>query len=381
MTTMANRHIVPDIDKLATDWVLQWLSLDDPDGRAEWERIWAAGHHKRPQDHPAYLQLVRPEGYETAAVVYRHGSAGTVLYPFFHVLINRLPGFGAVQRPLRHLCSPYGYGGALYEGDPQSADAASKRFERLFGAELRERGFVSEFVREDLFEERLAVRDDGERTVQQDNVVIRLQRDPEDIWNHYGHTIRTDVRRASRAGLRLEVDHDFERLDDFLGAYYETMQRRGADPYFYMPRQHFMVLRESFGSHAATALLHVRDGRETLASALVLYSADTLYGFLTASRQSAREKRPNHFMHHSAILWGREKGMRWYVLGGGIAPNDGLFRFKSGFDPGHTLPFRLRRVLHNPHACQMLNDVRGRHEQAQGREWTPRAGFFPPYLA
>lgn len=381
MTSLASCNAIPDVRQLPADCVLRWLSLDDPAGRAQWERIWEAGSHRRPHDHPAYLQLVRPEGYETAAVVYRHGSAGTILYPFFHTLINRLPGFGGVRRPLRHLCSPYGYAGAVYEGDPDVAGAASERFERLFGAELRERGFVSEFVREDLFAQRLAVRVDGERMDQQENVVVRLQRDPDEIWAHYGHTIRTDVRRAVNSGLRLEIDPGFDRLDDFLSAYYATMKRRAADPYFFIPRARFVAMRESFGPNAATALLHVRAGDATIASALVLFSADTLYGFLTASHESARHMRPNHFMHHSAILWGRERGLRWYVLGGGIAPNDGLFRFKSGFDPGHTLPFRLRRVLHNPHACQMLTEVRAKHEQTRGGGWKPRPGFFPPYLA
>lgn len=378
-TTYDMLRDAPRADAAAGD--LLWLSLDKPDQCAEWERIWAAGKHRRPHDHPAYLQLVRPDGYETAAVVYRHGKTGVVMYPFFHTLVNQLPGFESVCRPLRHLCSPYGYGGALYDGDPEFAQVATAEFERQFGIVLRERGFVSEFVREDLFAERLAPRGHGQCDVQQQNVVIRLQRDPQDIWNQYGHTIRTDVRRAERSGLRLVVDPRHEGLDDFLCAYYETMQRRGADSYFFMSRERFVALRDALVPLGATTMLHVKDGPRTIASALVLLSADTMYGFLTASHESARDKRPNHFMHHHAILWGREKGYSWYVLGGGIAPNDGLFRFKSGFDPGHTLPFRLRRVVHNPHACEMLANARRMREASNGRPWSPRPGYFPQYLA
>lgn len=381
MAATASDSLLRNAGILTADGVLRWLSLDDPVQCRAWERIWQAGRHRRPHDHPAYLQLVRPEGYRSAAVIYRHGQAGTILYPFFHARVDAMPGFDSVHRALRHLCSPYGYGGALYEGDPAHADAATARFDRLFSADLRERGFVSEFVREDIFSGRLACRASGERVEQQPNVVVRLDRDPDDIWRGYDHALRTHVRRARKAGLRMVADTDCSGLDDFLSVYYETMDRRCADAYFYMPRERFQHLCAALCRHRAAALLHVYDGSEVVASELLLLSRDAMYAFLSASRASAFSKRPNHFMRHEGAMWGREQGYKWYVLGGGVSPNDGIFRFKSGFDPGSTLPFYLRKVVHNPHACRMLLEARCSYEQARGSGWSPRPDYFPQYLA
>src|SRR6476661_4928122 len=97
---------------------LTWLCLDDPADLAIYETLWQNGRHRRPHDHPAYLALVRPEHCTPHVAVYRHSDAASIAYPCFLTELAGLPAFRHIGRPLRHLTSPYGYGGPIFDGDP-----------------------------------------------------------------------------------------------------------------------------------------------------------------------------------------------------------------------------------------------------------------------
>jgi hypothetical protein len=372
------------VDKQKTDRMtrgLQWLSLDNAADCAIYDEHWAHSVHKRPHDNPGFLAMVKPEQYRAAAAVYRHGADAKVIYPFFYCELNELPHFRQIDRPLRHLVSPYGYGGALYEGDEGKREETSAAFDTLFGEELRRRGFISEFVREDLFSSRLALRSGGQVIEHQPNVVVRLDRPLDRIWKHYKNTVRTNIRRANEAGLQISFDPAGERIDDFIRVYYETMERRSASRYFFIPKERFQRLASTLGNSDGTMYLHVHQGNEVVASELLLLSNDAMYAFLSASCESAFASRPNDFMRHEAITWGHKHGYKWYVLGGGITPGDGIYRFKQAFDPGSVLPFRVRKVVHDTEAYEMLVKVRADHEERKGRVWEPEPDYFPAFLA
>ncbi|NEX64033.1 GNAT family N-acetyltransferase [Noviherbaspirillum galbum] len=360
---------------------LAWLSLDDPDDRRRYAALWKASAARRPQDAPEYLDLVQPRHYRQVAVHYTH-PGGTVLYPFFECEVRDLPGFAGAPAGMRHIVSPYGYGGPLHEGDPARKAAVSRDFEAALNAELRRRGCVTEFVREDLFSGRLADRTDGELVDHQPNVVVRLRRDPESIWNGYKNTARRNIRQAQRAGLRVSFDHRGSGLGGFLDVYYETMRRRDASDFFFIPAERFEALTAALCPLGNVAYVYVHDGDTVVASDLLLICGDALYAFLSASRASAFQKRPNDLMRHESIMWGHAHGYRHYVLGGGVSPSDGIYRFKLAFDAGGLVPFRTRHVIHDAAACERLVSIRRMAEAERGRpDWQPRPGFFPDYLA
>lgn len=359
---------------------LQWLFLDDHCDYATWLKHWETSAYRRPHDHPGFLELVRPDHYSPAVLLYRHAEDACITYPFFYCEINRFAEFSAIRKTLRHLVSPYGYGGALYEGRAGLQDAASERFERLLERELAQNDFVTEFVREDIFPQRLARRCDGEAE-QQPNVVVRLDRSEDEIRRGYKHAVRGNVNKAIKSGLRVSFDPGGERLDAFLRIYYETMERRGASDNFYFPRDRFAHLSDMLGKYNGMMYVHVHDGDEIVSSELLLLSHDTVYSFLGGSLASAFSKRPNNLLKHEAILWGARNGYKRLVLGGGLSPGDELFRFKQSYDPEGIVPFSVRRIIHDQENYDLLVKARREYERGQGREWQPRPGFFPRYLS
>jgi hypothetical protein len=358
----------------------RWLQLDDDRDRAEFQRWWEQSVYRRPHDHLGFLALVRPQNYAPTAIVYEHNADARICYPFFQCELNRLPEFADIGCRLKHLVSPYGYGGALYEGADEYREEASASFEILLNAELKERQFVTEFVREDLFSDRLALRSNGE-IEQQPNVLVRLDRTQNEIWSTYKHSVRGNINKAVKQGLWVSFDPEARQLDSFLRIYYETMQRRNASGNFYFSKDRFEHLCVTLGAAGKTMFVHVHDGQEVISSELLLLSGDTIYSFLGGSLAASFPKRPNNLLKHEVILWGRANGFKWLVLGGGVAPGDELLRFKQSFDPNHVMPFTVRRVIHDDDAYALLVRTRNQYEYAQGRHWQPRPGFFPEYLS
>jgi hypothetical protein len=349
--------------------VLEIWDARDPVDRSRWERLHADWERREVFAHPAYVSLFAPEP-DRPLAAFAETAGGWILYPFVLRRIDAPEASGAVD-----IATPYGYGGPIGHGDAaMHADA----FWNDFGGWAREAGAVSEFVRFSLFEDELLPYP-GQRVEVADNVVRSLEPEPDELWRDFDHKVRKNVRRAHERGVEIEIDEGGDRLGDFLRIYGATMDRRGARPGYYFPSRLFEDLgRELPGRFA---YLHALAEGRVVSTELALISAETVYSFLGGTDQDAFALRPNDLLKHELILWARKLGKRRVVLGGGYAPDDGIFRYKRAFAPGGVLPFSVgRRVIDRP-AYRRLVEAR----TAEGRRlepgWEPDPGFFPPYRA
>ena len=364
-----------------TDSSLSWLSIDQVSECGDYEDLWSNFVSRRPHDHSGFLSFMKPSDYSPAAVVYHYSDESRIIYPFFWFDLRHAPQFDLLTEPLLHMVTPYGYGGALFEGNPQDIEAASRHFEALFTQELLKRGFVTEFIREDIFCDRLAKRSVGQVIEQQPNVVVRLDREPEDVWRTYKSKVRKNVNRAKGHGLRVVFDRPGDNLEDFLKIYYETMDRTNASKSFYISSERFQSLGETLGKDGGLLYVHVYDGDDVMSTELLLLSNDTIYSFLGGTLASSFDKRPNDLLKHEVILWGAQQGFKWYVLGGGVTPGDGIYKYKEAFDQESIFPFHVRRIIHNKDAYERLMQTRAIYEKGQGNYWQPNPDFFPEYLS
>ena len=273
-----------------------WLDGDNERDVATWCRVWEDTRARRPHDHPGFLQMMRSAGCFPAAVAYEHPSGARVLYPFYWRSLDDLPFSSGRNAPSIHIVSPYGYGGPLYEGAPEDRAAVSEAFEAMFSDELHVRGAVSEFVREDLCDDRLAIRSQGQRLAQQPNVVVRLDRNPDQVWREYLPKVRKNVNRARQQGLRVVFDPGGTYLDDFLSVYHDTMERTGAAASFFIDKARFELLGGTLGASGGLTYVHVFAGEQIVSTELLLLSPDTVYSFLGGTLPDFFEMRPNDLL-------------------------------------------------------------------------------------
>jgi CelD/BcsL family acetyltransferase involved in cellulose biosynthesis len=329
--------------------------------RARWLAAWTAHARGEPAWHPTYAVRFANPADRVVCALYEDGG-GTVLFPF---MVRAIPDWG------HDAITPYGYGGPLRSGTPNT-----DRFWDAFDAWAASEGLVTFVARLALFEDYLVPWRGEVRTVMEN--VVRDLGDPSDVlFASYEHKVRKNVHRAQREGLVAEVAEGFTRFEDFHRIYLGTMGRRGAASGFHFPREFFAALEAEMPAQLVTA--HVLYQGSVVSSELVLRSDRHLYSFLGGTDERFFPMRPNDLLKHEVIEWGTRQGLAGYVLGGGPEAGDGIFRYKRSFAPHGVRPFRIGTRVFRPDAYDALVVERRRQASEASLEWMPSPSFFPAY--
>ncbi len=349
------------------------LCADEPPDTAAWLALWNRWPARQVSAHPNFGALFAGPGDRVVCAALEWLDGG-ILFPLILRLVNHEEW--AVSGPaFWDATSPYGYGGPFCWG---CGAAEVQEFWSGLQRWAADEGVVSLFARLSLFPEELAAFE-GTVLDNRPNVVRSLDLPSEALWMDYEHKVRKNVKHAQRVGVRVEVDLDGSRLDEFLSIYHATMDRRGAEASYYFGRT--FLDRLVAGLPGQFAFFHALHGETVVSTELVLVSRDHIYSFLGGTRADAFDLRPNDLLKHEIILWGQRAGKKAFVLGGGYGGPDGIFRYKVSFSPHGEVPFRTGQIIFDQQAYDRLIDARRAWERLQGRVWQPRPGFFPAYRA
>jgi len=323
--------------------------------------------------HPNYLLLYagpRVRGLCAAA----SAGGGYVLYPF---LLRELGGEPYCDAPLRHctdISTPYGYGGPFRWGRPWNS-GESRAFWREFDAWAAKCCVVSEVVRLSLFPESL-VEYTGDRRAVSENVV-RVLKSEDELWREFEHKVRKNVNRARTSGVTVRIDESGDRLDDFLAIYTGTMNRRNARKTYYFGREYFERIHADLKGQFV--YFHAFVGGAVVSTELVLVSADRVYSFLGGTDAGWFHVRPNDLLKVEIMNWARSAGKTEFILGGGYARGDGIYRYKLSFAPEGSVPFSIGCRVLCAKAYEQLTHCRRSFAATQGIEWQPKPDYFPSY--
>ncbi|WP_084473677.1 GNAT family N-acetyltransferase [Deinococcus ficus] len=329
------------------------MKLLTPANRAAWLAAWDQTG-REPFAHPDYVALFAADG--EAGALYGHGA----LLPLVLRTLEDSAGW-------RDAISPYGYGGPY--GDPD---------EEFYPAVLewmRRQQVLTLFVRAALERQPPEVDLPGYTRVQlRDNVMVDVTRPHEEQWRHFDHKVRKNVNKARRAGLTARVIPEFNDLPGFVEVYLGTMHRRGAQEWYHFGADFFSAI--AAGMPGGFVVAEVRGSHGELASVeLVLQSERYLYSYLGGTRQEFFAHAPNDLLKSAVIEYGRTSGKEGYVLGGGYAPDDGIFRYKRAFDQDGVHPYFGVQLTADEAVYQAMAAV---HRASLG-ELDP--SFFPAYRA
>ncbi|MGB4590043.1 MAG: GNAT family N-acetyltransferase [Clostridiaceae bacterium] len=262
------------------------------------------------------------------------------------------------------LSTPYGYGGFLLEGND------SKSVCDDYTSFCKENGFVSEFVRFNLFSGFESCYSGSIRTPSH-NIVRTLDLSIEEILMDFEHKVRTNLGKAIDADLKIEFDEKGERLEEFLKLYHSTMERICADQYYYFPKDFFDHLNRL---EEGSVFVHVLYEDQVIASTLTLYGKENCYPFLCGSNHDYFNLRPNEFMQVETIKWAKAKGLKRLVLGGGYGEDDGIYRYKKGFAPKGIYNYYVGMNIFDEARYEKLVEMRRKEA-----DFNPQKDFFPLY--
>lgn len=329
--------------------------------RAEWERLWSEWPDREIAAHPAYLQLFAATNDRVLAATLA-SEDGRILYPF---LQRAIPGRPEDDQ-LTDITTAYGYGGPVFWG-PESAAQLAQEFWSAFDGWVSRERVVSEFVRFSLFSDADGWYP-GEVVDRQLNVVVPVNVEEDVLWRSFESKVRKNVKRARESRIEVVVDDTGEFLDDFLSIYTATMNRREAADHYYFSREFFERIHQDLVGQFAYFHAY-RDGA-IVSTELVLVSAHAVYSYLGGTHADAFPYRPNDLLKYEIIRWARDQGKQSFVLGGGVAPGDGIERYKRAFAPDGSREFRTGQRILLPNAYSRLVD---------STNGSMSTGYFPAY--
>jgi len=333
----------------------------------EWLRLFAASPGREPHSHPAFSLVLSPADNDPLCAVSQNGEGGFFM-PFWR---RRIPEYGHLRAaPLYDSITPYGYGGAYRwgrESDPSS-------FWTGFEAWSRESMLVEHVTRCSLFADEPSA-PPGEIIKSFANVSVLLQDGSESAWSRVEPRLRQQARRAVREGVVVKRIHEAFGLQAFRDLYVETMNRHGAEDFFYFSLKQLDQLARALGKGWHLYLASV--GTVPVAGEIVLLGTRRAYLFLAGSSELGRRTRANALLRK--VIFGSlfTSGTHEYVLGGGMGSDDSLLRSKAAFAPGRTLAFRVKTWTIHPTVERLLVEAR----RASEANWNPSPGFAPRYRA
>lgn len=260
--------------------------------------------------------------------------------------------------------TPYGYGGWIFENGQNHAEC--------FDAYLKwclDNNILCEFVRFTLFDRPLDYY--GNTVPRVLNVVRNLEDSFENIEKDFERRVRKDLKKTG--DLKIIVDEDGKYLDDFLGIYYSTMDRRNAEDEYYFSKEFYEKINTMKGNYV---YFHVMLDDKIISTELVIMDKQNMYSYLGGTNNEYFSYHPNHFIKYHIIKWGVEHGYKNFVLGGGYGTNDGIFNFKKGFAPEGIVQFYTGQKVLNQELYDELVNMRVK----EGLE-TEGNMYFPLYRA
>lgn len=347
----------------------------DP-GSADWSATLADVYHDvyHLPEYVAFAARRQIRGQPWLFVVEEDGERA-----LFPLIVRPIPddlGRAAIDR--WDATSSRGYPGAIAGRGARSGEVSPEFLGRAIdalGAALQERGIVSLYLR---MHPLLALADEpfrarGALVEHGDTVYVNLQESDDDWRRKMRHGHRHDINRSRRQGYEARIDEGWERFDEFVEMFAESMERVGATDHWRLGRDYFVDLRTSLG---ARLHLCVAEREGAAAAAALLTEVDGIVEYHLAATADAHLKAsPSKLVLDHARTWAKGRGNRVLHLTGSLSRGDSLSNFKRGFSP-LELPVRSWRFVSDPLSYSELVQAWERRTRLAPGD---AEGFFPWY--
>ncbi len=289
--------------------------------------------------------------------------------------IANAPTFAKVLPRGMHfdLSTPYGYGGWLLDGD--CSEEAVRRLGNEYTEYCRTNGIVSEFVRFHPLLKNAGCMNTIYDVIEMGKTVYLDLSSAEVIDANIRQHTHNRIRKAQRDGLSVGSGNSPELYEQFAKLYTVTMQRNQAQPYYFFGDDFFDCVCHELQDNAR--IFYTIYNGHIAAMELVLYSERRMHSHLQASLREFQNLSPVPLLLYTEALWGCERGIREFHLGGGLGSmEDNIYQFKRNFNRFSDTRFCTGRKIFDQEAYDMLLHLR--NETAAESD---RPGFFPGYRA
>lgn len=241
--------------------------------------------------------------------------------------------------------SGYGYNGPLFHKKNVSTNILTE-FWKEIDIWYKENKVISEFIRFDLQNNHNQYSGTVVETLK--NVKGNLLETFEEQWIDFKPKVRNNYRKAATHGLTFEIvigdQISHSHINSFYEIYLETMKRRNASVSYYFSKEYFLGLINKNKKYYAVAFVYL--GSDVISTELIIIDDKSLYAFLGGTNAHFFSMRPNDFLRVEVIKWAIQNKFEYYILGGGLKDEDGLYKSKKAYFPNNEdVLFRTGRKI------------------------------------
>jgi hypothetical protein len=162
-------------------------------------------------------------------------------------------------------------------------------------------------------------------------VAIDLRISLEEQKIQYRKSNISELNQLRRKGFEIVEAKSKEDIDAFIAIYHETMSRVEADKTYFFNHQYFYDFLKN--NCFETKLLLAKKENEIAAGAIFTITNKFMQYHLAGTTHAYIKETPMKLILDEARLLGKELGLYYLHLGGGVggSDDDSLFRFKKGF--------------------------------------------------
>ncbi len=324
---------------------------------------------------PGYVALEAARmGGEPVAVLVR-GDSDFMLLPLVLRDVDVDPAGRDPRNGARDGTSPYGYPGPVFGGESHRRAEFFSHAVRAAAPELAGAGVISAFVRLNPLLNRTEELVGAGHLVEHGTTVwIDLTLPPEELHRQVRPRFRSNINATVRGGVTARFDCGDASLKTFVDLYHRTMDRVGAESWYFFDHEYFRSLTAALGDQVKLCL--VEDDQGIAAAGMFGVSDGVVQYLFSGTTDDQRQPHATKLMMVYVRDWAQRNGYRQMHLGGGLGSrDDSLGWFKRGFSK-LTAPFHTWRVVFDRERFDHAVAV---WEQKTGKRADDISGFFPPY--
>lgn len=268
--------------------------------------------------------------------------------------------------------TPYGYGGFLLEGDESEENI--KSLWKTYVEKMKSENIVDNFVRyHPVLANAIPMKVCSDVIDLGKTVAMDLTSE-EVIWKNIHSKNRNMIRKAEKNGIIIKHGQGLELFDDFIKIYNATMDKDNAEAYYYFKPEFYKSIHEDLNDNYE--MFWAEYEGKIIAMSIMIFANGRLNYHLSGSNLQYRNLAPSNLLLYKAAMWGMEKGMKTFHLGGGVGSGeDNLYKFKIAFNRFSDCHFSIAKHIFDQGKYNELVEERASHDTDFDRE----NKFFPLY--
>lgn len=271
------------------------------------------------------------------------------------------------------IATPYGYGGFIFEGlvNQNSLTCLDEAYSKYCVGS----GIITEFVRFHPLLQNSDVNKSIYEVVDLGKTITMNLDSKDQIWDDLTSKNRNVIRKAKKSGVETSCGLNARLLENFKALYTDTMNRDGAEDYYYFNRKFYNSILNDLKDNCLL-FYSVFEGK-IISIAIILFANRKMHYHLSASDKEYNGLAATNLLLYEAACWGSINGFKAFHLGGGLGgKEDSLYKFKRAFNSNSETFFPIGKKIFDKKKYDELLDYRKKNGI-----FDINNSFFPLYRA